>query len=99
MVQNAGLAGHYETRFHHFWRRNPPRLSKKAYDEYGANWRNKARDYKIVGGHGVPPELGLRSAIHRRVPQDIANKHRTLAPQDHQICRPKVKKNSASTSE
>ena len=99
VVQNIRLAAHYETRFRHYWHRNPPRLPKQAYKEYSNSWRKKARDYKVVGGHGVPPELGLRSGIHKRMPKDIADRHRDLAPRDHQVCRPKVtKKNPASTS-
>ena len=83
------------TRIH----RNPPRLPRLAYEEYCDLWRKKAQNYNIVGGHGNPPELGLRSGIHKRMPKDIADRHRDLAPRDHQVCRPKVtKKNPASTS-
>ena len=101
VVQKIGLSAHYETRFRHCycWHRNPPRLPRLAYEEYCDLWRKKAQNYNIVGGHGNPPELGLRSGIHKRMPKDIADRHRDLAPRDHQVCRPKVtKKNPASTS-
>ena len=76
VVQNAGLAAHYETRFRHYWYRNPPRLRKDKYEEYAQAWAKKALDYKIIGGQGSPPPLGLLSGIHRKVPKDISDKHK-----------------------
>ena len=102
VVQNVGLAAHYETRFRHFWQRGPPRLDKDKYMAYKDGLRAKQEDYGVYGGHGVLPHPGHVSRVHKKVSPEISEKHKHLhhrkkeddedqEPQ-YKTCRPQLKK-------
>ena len=108
VVQNVGLAAHFETRFRHFWQRSPPRLPKDKYMQYKEKLRAKQVDYGVYGGDGDLPHPGYVSRVHKKVSPEISDKHKHLhdhkkeateqkeATEDrepeYKTCRPKLKK-------